>query len=136
LVGKKKFLTVSILTMNAKVEKESGALDTLKWLLVFAIVATGVVGNYYYAAESLLYRVLALLVLAGIAGWIALQTSKGKRFATLVSEARTEMRKVVWPTRQELIQTTLIVVVFVLVVALILWGADSLIGWIVSLVIG
>ncbi len=122
--------------MNAKVEKESGALDGIKWLLVFLLVAAGVVGNYYYSAESLLYRVLALLALGALAVFVALQTEKGKRFSALVSEARTEIRKVVWPTRQELTQTTLIVVVFVLFVALILWGADSLIGWIVSLVIG
>lgn len=122
--------------MNAKVEKESSGLDSLKWVVVIALVAAGVVGNHYFSAESLLYRVLALLVLAVVAGWIALQTVKGKQFATLVSEAKTEIRKVVWPTRQELMQTTMIVVVFVLVVALILWGADSLIGWIVSLVIG
>jgi preprotein translocase subunit SecE len=122
--------------MNAKVEKEGSALDSIKWVLVIALVAVGVVGNYYYSAESLLYRVLALLVLAVIAGWVALQTSKGKQFSTLVSEAKTEIRKVVWPTRQELIQTTVMVVVFVLVVALILWGVDSLIGWVISLVIG
>ncbi|KZZ60924.1 preprotein translocase subunit SecE, partial [Oleiphilus sp. HI0123] len=114
--------------MNAKVEKEGSALDTLKWLLVLCLVSAGVVGNYYFEAESLLYRVLALLVLAFVAGWVAVQTTKGQAFAKLVSEARLEIRKVVWPTKQELTQTTMIVVVFVLVVALILWGVDSLIG--------
>jgi preprotein translocase subunit SecE len=122
--------------MNAKVENNSSSLDVAKWLIVFALVAAGVVGNYYFAAESLLYRVLALLVLAIAAGWVSLQTGKGKVFAKLVSEARMEIRKVIWPTKQELMQTTLIVVVFVLFVALILWGVDSLIGWIISSVIG
>ena len=122
--------------MNAKVESNNSALDAVKWLLVFALVAAGVVGNYYFSAESLLYRVLALLALAVVAGFIALQTEKGRKFATLVNEARAEIRKVVWPTRQELTQTTLIVVVFVLFTALVLWGLDSFIGWIVSLVIG
>ena len=122
--------------MSSNVEGGNSSLDTLKWLVVFVLVAVGVVGNYYYSAESLLYRVLALLVLAVIAGWIALQTEKGKNFAALVVEARAEIRKVIWPTRQELTQTTMIVVVFVLIMALILWGVDSLIGWIVSLVIG
>jgi len=122
--------------MNSKVENNNGALDTVKWLLVFVLVAVGVVGNYYYSAESLLYRVLALLVLAAVAGFVALQTAKGKKFAALVTEAKAEVRKVVWPTRQELTQTTMIVVVFVLFMALVLWGMDSLIGWIVSLVIG
>lgn len=123
--------------MSAQVEKESSAsLDGLKWLLVFALIAVGVVGNYYYSAESLLYRVIALLVLAGVAGYIALQTTSGRKFATLVIEARKEIRKVVWPTRQETTQTTMIVVAFVLIVALLLWGMDSLIGWIVSKIIG
>lgn len=122
--------------MNTKVENNGGGLDAVKWLLVFVLVSAGVVGNYYFSAESLLYRVLALLVLAVVAGWIALQTDKGRRFASLVTEARAEIRKVVWPTRQELMQTTMVVVVFVLIMALILWGIDSLIGWIVSLVIG
>ena len=122
--------------MNAKVENNSSSLDAVKWFLVFAFVSTGVVGNYYFAAESLLYRVLALLVLAIVAGWVSLQTSKGRTFAKFVSEARVEIRKVIWPTKQELLQTTLIVVVFVLIVALILWGVDSLIGWVVSSIIG
>jgi len=122
--------------MNAKVEKEGSSLDGLKWILVLALVSTGVVGNYYFESESLLYRVLALLVLAFAAGWVAVQTTKGQAFAKLVSEARVEIRKVVWPTRQELTQTTMIVVAFVLVMALLLWGIDSLIGWIISSVIG
>jgi preprotein translocase subunit SecE len=122
--------------MNAKVENENSGLDMLKWFLVLVLVAAGVVGNYYFEAESLLYRVLALLVLALVAGWVAIQTVKGRAFSKLVSEARLEIRKVVWPTRQELTQTTMIVVVFVLLVALVLWGVDSLIGWIVSSVIG
>lgn len=122
--------------MNAKVENENKSLDFLKWLVVFALVSAGVVGNYYFAAESLLYRVLALLVLASIAVWVSLQTAKGKVFAKLVADARMEIRKVIWPTKQELTQTTMIVVVFVLFVALILWGVDSLIGWIISSIIG
>jgi preprotein translocase subunit SecE len=122
--------------MNAKVEKEAGSLDALKWVLVLLLVAAGVVGNYYFEAESLLYRVLALLVLALLAGWTAVQTVKGQAFSKLVSEARLEIRKVVWPTRQELTQTTMIVVAFVLFVALVLWGVDSLVGWIVSSIIG
>ncbi len=106
------------------------------WLVVFVLVAIGVVGNSIYASESLLYRVIALLFLAAVAVLVALRTEKGRAFASLLKEARTEIRKVVWPTRPELTQTTLIVVVFVLFVALVLWGIDSLIGWLVSGVIG
>ena len=53
-----------------------------------------------------------------------------------IQQVRAEVSKVVWPTRQETVQTTLIVLLFVVAVALLLWGLDSLLGWLVSLVIG
>ena len=108
----------------------------LRWGAVVALVALGVVGNQYYSSESLLYRVLALVVLGGVAIYVALGTSQGEAFATLVKEARMEIRKVVWPTRPETMQTTLIVLGVVLLAALILWGLDSLLGWLASLIIG
>jgi preprotein translocase subunit SecE len=111
-------------------------LDGLKWLVVVVLVAVGVTGNIYFADQSLLYRTLALVALAVVAGYVALQTARGAAFLKLAREARTEIRKVVWPTRQEATQTTLIVVVFVLVAALVLWGLDSLLGWLASLIIG
>ena len=111
-------------------------LDSVKWIAVAALVAAGVYGNSHFAEQALLYRVLALLVMAVIAGLIALQTAQGAAFWGLVKGSRMEIRKVVWPTRQEAVQTTGIVVAFVFVVALLLWGLDSLLGWLVSLVIG
>lgn len=122
--------------MNAKADASESRLDVLKWLLVAVLVAAGVVGNQYFSAEPVIYRVLALLVLAAVAGFIALQTARGKSFFSLLKEARVEIRKVVWPTRQETTQTTLIVVAVVLVMALLLWGIDSLLGWLVSLIVG
>ena len=63
-------------------------------------------------------------------------TEKGSEFLTLVKGSRTEIRKVVWPTRQETTQTTLIVFVFVIITGLILWGLDSVLGWLASLILG
>jgi preprotein translocase subunit SecE len=117
------------------VETTAGRLDSVKWIVVSILVAVAVVGNSYFADESLLYRVLGILVLAAAAGMLALQTAKGAAFWALVKGSRTEIRKVVWPTRQETVQTTMIVVGFVLLVAVILWGLDSLLGWLVSLAI-
>jgi preprotein translocase subunit SecE len=111
-------------------------LDPLKWGVVLVLVAAGVVGNSYYGEQSLLYRVLALIVLAAAAGWVASTTERGGAFWQLVKGSRTEIRKVVWPTRQETTQTTLIVVVFLIIMSIILWGIDSLLGWLVSMVIG
>ena len=122
--------------MNSKVEAEGSRFDSLKWLLVVLLVGAGVVGNVYFANQSLLYRVIVLLVLAAIAVFIALQTAKGIEFWKLAKEAKIEIRKVVWPTRQETTQTTLIVFAFVLLTALILWGLDSLIGWLASRILG
>ncbi len=122
--------------MESKAESSSSRFEVVKWLVVFALVAVGVVGNQYFSAESVLYRVLALVAIALVAAFVALQTDRGRRFATLLKEARVEIRKVVWPTRPELIQTTVIVVVFVLVVALLLWGMDSLISLLVAGFIG
>lgn len=122
--------------MNAKAEAKDSRYDLLKWLAVAALVVVGVSGNQFYSAEPILYRVLALLVIAAAAGFVALQTAKGQSFFGLVKEARIEIRKVVWPTRQETTQTTLMVVAVVLVMALLLWGLDSLLGWIVSSIVG
>jgi preprotein translocase subunit SecE len=122
--------------MNSKVETENNRLDGLKWLVVVVLVVVGVGGNMYFADQSLLYRFAALLALAALAIFVALQTAKGIEFWRLAKEARTEIRKVVWPTRQETTQTTLIVVGFVLLMALILWGLDTLIGWAASRILG
>ena len=96
--------------MNSKAEAKESRLDLIKWLVVVALVALGVVGNQLYSEESILYRVIALLALAAVALFVALRTSKGQAFFALAKEARAEIRKVVWPTRQETTQTTLIVV--------------------------
>lgn len=122
--------------MNAKTESKVNRLDSIKWLIVTALVVIGVVGNQYFAAESILYRVLGLVVLAALAFYVVTKTAKGQTFLTLAKESRAEIRKVVWPNRQETTQTTLIVVVVVLVMALLLWGLDTLLGWLVSMIVG
>ncbi len=114
----------------------SGSLDWLKWLVVAALLGGGVYGNWYYQDESLLIRVAALLAGAAVAVFIAIQTERGRNTWNLMKEARSEIRRVVWPSNQETTQTTLVVLVLVLIFALILWGLDSLLSWFVSSVIG
>jgi preprotein translocase subunit SecE len=122
---------------NMSAEKSVGTtLDWLKWSIVVALLAGGVVGNWYFQEVSLLIRVVAILAAAIVAGLIAVQTERGQGTWTLIKDARTEIRRVVWPTNQETTQTTLVVLVIVLVFALILWGLDSLLSWIVSSIIG
>ena len=122
---------------NMSAEKSVGTtLDWLKWSIVVALLAGGVVGNWYFQEVSLLIRVVAILAAAIVAGLIAVQTERGQGIWTLIKDSRTEIRRVVWPTNQETTQTTLVVLVIVLVFALILWGLDSLLSWIVSSIIG
>jgi preprotein translocase subunit SecE len=122
--------------MSLGSELKAPRFDTLKWLLVIAIVIIGISGNYWYSDQSLLYRAVALVFLAILALLIAFQTARGKAFYVMFSEARNEIRKVVWPNRQETTQTTLIVVVVVFIMSLLLWGLDSLLSWGVSSFIG
>ncbi len=122
--------------MSTSTETTGGALDWLKWLLVFGILGGGVFGNWYYQDQSLLYRVVALLVLGLGAFALAIQTERGSNAWTLIKEARGEIRRVVWPSWEETTQTTMIVLVLVLIFALILWLLDSGLSWLVSSVIG
>lgn len=122
--------------MNDSTAVEGSKLDILKWGFVAILVGVGVAGNAYFSDESLLYRILALLVLAILAGFVALQTAKGRSFWQLLKDARAEIRKVVWPTKAETRQTTLIVLAVVVLVGLLLWALDSLLSLIVSGIIG
>ena len=122
--------------MNSNVETTSGTLDTIKLGLALLIVIAALVGFYFYADQSLLYRVLGLLAAAGISVAIALQTEKGREISGYFQDAQIEVRKVVWPTRQETVQTTLIVIVMVILVAIILWLLDMFLGWSIGSLMG
>jgi preprotein translocase subunit SecE len=111
-----------------EVKEKNGALNMVLWLVVVAIVAAVAVLNSIYAEESLLYRVMGGLVLAIIAGVIATQTTQGAAFWHIAKGARTEVRRVVWPTRDERNKATLMVIAVVVVMALILTGLDWLFG--------
>ena len=114
----------------------SNPMNVVWWVVTIALVGAGVAGNMYYGDQSLLHRVLGLVVLGAVAIFVALKTEQGAAFATLLKEARIEVRKVVWPTHQETTQTSLLVLALVLIAALILWGLDSVLGLIVSSIIG
>ena len=118
--------------MAEKIEREAGKQDWIKWSVVAVIVGGAVYANSYFAAESLLFRTIGLLVAAGVAGWIAAQTVKGRAFVNLCLDARVEIRKVVWPSRQETTQTTIVVLIVIFIVALILWLLDSVLNGVIS----
>ena len=110
--------------------------DLVKLVVAGLIVIAAVVGFYIFDEQSTPLRVVGLLVLTGVAAWVGLQTASGRKLWSFLQEAQLEVRKVVWPTRQETLQTTLLVMVVVIVVALILWGLDSVLGWAIRQLIG
>ncbi len=101
-------------------------MNTLKWAIVLALIGFGVAANYHFAEQSLILRMLGGLVVVVLAAVVALQTESGKRFWEFALESRTELRKVVWPTRQETVQTTAMVLGVVAIVSVILWVVDIL----------
>ena len=116
---------------------ERGSFDLIKWIVATALVVCGIWANWYYSDEiNVLIRALALVSVAVFAGLIALQTEKGKRLWETAREARLEIRRVVWPTRQETRQTTAIVILLMILFSLILWGLDSFLSWVVKSIIG
>ncbi len=123
--------------MNANVEEQvADKYDLFKWLVVVFLICAVVFANSYYSDFSVLYRSLGVIAVGAIAAVIAASTGKGKAFTGMLKEARIEVKKVVWPTKQETLHTTAIVAVIVFVMALILWGLDALLGFIISSLIG
>ena len=115
--------------MVTKTEQTTSGLDTAKLMTALLILIAGVVGFYYFENESQLLRVIGLLGVAAVAFFIVTTTDIGRRSLGFVREARVEVRKVVWPTRQETTQTTIAVLIMVFIVAIMLWLIDMLLGW-------
>jgi preprotein translocase subunit SecE len=123
--------------MNAHTEtSESGVVDILKLLIAAGVLVGGLFGYYWYLEWSQPVRVL--LVLAGtIAGvGIAMTSTQGRRLWAFIQGSRIEIRKVVWPTKQETTQTAIAVFVFTLILALFFWGLDSFLLWLTRTLVG
>ena len=118
--------------MVSKTEQSTSAIDTFKLMTAVLVMLAGVVGFYYFEEESQLLRVLGMLAVTVIAFLIAAASDVGRRSLGFVKGARIEVRKVVWPTRQETVQTTIAVLFMVVLVAIMLWLFDMFLGWGVS----
>jgi preprotein translocase subunit SecE len=123
--------------MTARAESDaSSGVDTAKLIVAVVVLVTGIIGFYYFSEKSLLYRVLGVL-LATIASFsLVLTAAIGKEFMAFLREARVEVRKVIWPTRQETIQSTMMVVVMVVLVGMLLWMLDAALFWGISYLTG
>jgi len=111
-------------------------MDKVKLAVAALLLVGGISAFYWFAEQSMLLRVVGLLVFAGVAIAVAYQTVVGRQTWGYISDAKTEVRKVVWPTRKETTQTTLIVLVVVFIVAVFLWLLDSLLMWLMQLLTG
>jgi len=98
--------------------------DRIKLVLAVLALVAGIGGYYYFNNMSLLVRVLVLLGALAVTVVIGMQTETGRGAWTFTKEARQELRKVVWPTRKETTQMTLVVVAMVILVSLFLWFVD------------
>ena len=111
-------------------------LDKAKWLISLSFFVVAVVGNSYYTEVAFLYKVLSVVGLIGLGIFFMALTDFGKSSIKLMVESRTELRRVVWPTRIETTQTFLIVFISILILSLLLWGLESVLSWLTKLILG
>lgn len=122
--------------MSSKAENQMSKVDMMKWALVVILLAGAVVGNSMLGHVSTSFRAIGVIVLVLVAAFVASKTEKGAQFLGFAKDSRTEVRKVVWPTRKEAMHTTLIVLAATLAVALLLWGLDAILMRIVGFAAG
>jgi preprotein translocase subunit SecE len=117
-------------------EAQASSMDTVKLTLALALLGGGIFAFYWFADQSLLMRVLALLGITGVSVFIASQTTLGRTTWAFIGNTRTEVRKVVWPTRAETVQTTLAVLFVVVLMGVVLWLMDMVLLWAIRLLTG
>lgn len=122
--------------MASSEQRTASALDTALLWLAIAVLVVSIAGYYYFTAYTDVVRVLGMLAGVVVAALIAFQSALGKTAWSYVQGSRTELRRMVWPTRRETMQTTLLVVVFVLILAAFIWALDIVLGYAVTLLTG
>ncbi len=115
--------------MNGQTETGASALDTVKLLLSIAVLVGGLVGYYQFQDLSILIRAIGVLASVVISIVIVLQTARGRDMWQFIQGSRVELRKVVWPNRQDTTQTTLAVIVFVIILGVFFWALDLGLLW-------
>jgi len=122
--------------METKVEDQPTLLDTVKLLLAVAIVVGSVVAYYYFPTVPVALRSLGVLVALVVGAWVALQSVQGRSLWKFIQAARVELRKVVWPTREETIQTTVAVLIFSVIMGVFFWLLDLFLLFVTSKITG
>ena len=122
--------------METKVEPQPTLFDAAKITFAVLIVLASIVGFYYFPDAPVALRSLAVLVALGLAAFVALQSAQGQSIWKFIQTARVELRKVVWPTREETIQTTVAVLIFAVIGGTFFWLLDVLLLWLTSKITG
>lgn len=122
--------------MSTQVEASASVFDVVKQVFSVIFVVAGVAAFYYFLETPLLYRVLGLVVVVLVVVGMMLTTEVGRNVWGFILESKQEVRKVVWPTREETVRTTLLVFAMVFIVGLILWLLDMFLFWGVRILTG
>ncbi len=110
--------------------------DKVKLIIAIAIAVGAFVGFYAFEEQQQVVRVLGLLLGLGLALFVASRSEVGAEAVAYSRGAIVEIRKVVWPTRKETVNTTLVVMVMVVIVGIILWVFDMFLAWGIQLLTG
>lgn len=121
---------------NVAIVPESNRFDKVLWVIVAVLLISGIVANDFYSQINLTIRLVGWVLLTCALIFIALQTIQGKRFWKFFKDSKNEMRRVVWPTRQQTFHQTWMVIGIVIVFSMVMWGLDSIIQWALHFVIG
>jgi preprotein translocase subunit SecE len=124
--------------MKTKIETgKPPIVNTLLLALATALLIAGV-GAYYWFQDLIItpVRVVGLIVVALVASLIAAQSDSGAAFFRFLKESDIERRKVVWPTHQETLQTSLMVIIVTILISLLLAGIDWMLGAAVRSLVG
>ena len=119
-----------------KTEQKKGGLNRLIWLLSAGILLAGFVANQYWSDLAWALRSAAWVVLVLLVAFMLYQTHEGKQFVAFLTKVRSELRKVAWPSRQETINSTIVVAVGVVFMSLLLWALDSGLVYLFGLMTG
>ncbi|MDG6779208.1 preprotein translocase subunit SecE [Thiomicrorhabdus sp. zzn3] len=124
--------------MSKQIEEHraSSSADTAKLLLAIAVLIGSLVGYYVYEEAHAVVRVLGVIAGVAVSAFILYQTAIGRSWFNYLSHAKREVRQVVWPTRQETVQMTLIVFVVVIIMGIFFWLVDMFFLWAVQLLTG
>lgn len=117
-------------------QKKTTIQDAIIGCFVVFCVVGGLYANHYYASVDVSIRALVAFVVICLVVAGLYQTAKGQAFVKFAKEARNELRKVIWPTRDEAVKNTIMVAIIVAIMSLFLWGVDALIAWGISHFVG